>query len=613
MATIDEALELRAGGSRGPILVLYPVPPALVRRRPAWASRSPAATDRPWPRRSRGRRSAWIPSGRWRIHLEVETGLGRGGLAVADSSRRRAYPGDAGPRPGRGLDPFQAVEDAAITAAQLAALRGAAAAIAAAAGLDLPPRHVAASAALLTDGIVAYDGVRPGLAIYGLVPDELEPSRARHGRPGAAAAGPVAARPAGPGRGPAGRPRHQLRPTFRTARPSRIATLPAGLRRRLVARRCRTGPSALVRGRRVPLVGNVAMDAVMADVTDVPGRRSTRATSSCSSAAQGEERIVSRRWRGAHHELVGGRHRDVPPPASGVPCRGGAGRSADAHRAERVGLGSDRVWNGDICELEVDAIVNAANLSLWMSTGVGGALKRAGGDAIEFAAVRQAPVPLGGAIVTPAGNLAAKAVIHAVSLDRDRRTSGPVIDAAVRSAMARAREIGATSIAFPALGTGVGGFPLDEAARITVEAVRDELRRCPDIAHVIFALRGAAAYQAFERGAGRIDPAAPGDRPGGRRMSLPYEATEEQRDELVEQVAREIQMRGLTGPAVHFLEASRPYRAARRQRHALLRSGAARRVRGRPRLGQRDPGGRHRHRAAHRPARGVDEEIAWDA
>ena len=155
------------------------------------------------------------------------------------------------------------------------------------------------------------------------------------------------------------------------------------------------------------------------------------------------------------------------------------------------------LWNGDICDLEVDAIVNAANLSLWMSTGVGGALKRAGGDSIEFAAVRQAPVPLGGAIVTPAGKLAARAVIHAVSLDRERRTSGPVIEAAVRSAMARAREIGATSIAFPALGTGVGGFPLDEAARITVAAVRDELAVSPGIVNVIFALRGAAAYDAF--------------------------------------------------------------------------------------------------------------------
>ena len=167
------------------------------------------------------------------------------------------------------------------------------------------------------------------------------------------------------------------------------------------------------------------------------------------------------------------------------------------------------LWNGDICDLEVDAIVNPANLSLWMSTGVGGAIKRAGGDAIEFAAVRQAPVPLGGAIVTAAGSLAARAVIHAVSLDRDRRTSGPVIAAAVRSAMARARDIGATSIAFPALGTGVGGFPLEDGARITVETVREELAVSPGIEHVIFALRGAAAYEAFNlaiAGARPIEP-----------------------------------------------------------------------------------------------------------
>jgi O-acetyl-ADP-ribose deacetylase len=156
------------------------------------------------------------------------------------------------------------------------------------------------------------------------------------------------------------------------------------------------------------------------------------------------------------------------------------------------------LWNGDICDLEVDAIVNAANLSLWMSTGVGGAIKRAGGDSIEFAAVRQAPVPIGDAIVTPAGTLAARYVIHAVSIDRDRRTSAAIIDAAVRSSFARARENGVTSIAFPALGTGVGGFPLDEAATVTVRAVRDELPRSPSIQHVIFAMRGATAYHAFE-------------------------------------------------------------------------------------------------------------------
>jgi len=166
------------------------------------------------------------------------------------------------------------------------------------------------------------------------------------------------------------------------------------------------------------------------------------------------------------------------------------------------------LWNGDICDLEVDAIVNPANLSLWMSTGVAGEIKRAGGDAIEFAAVRQAPVELGEAIVTPAGSLAAKVVIHAVSLDRDRRTSGEIIDRAARSAIARAQELALASVAFPALGTGVGGYPLDEAARVTVRAVRDELTRSPAIDHVTFAMRGAAAYQAFERALAETSPSA---------------------------------------------------------------------------------------------------------
>ena len=157
------------------------------------------------------------------------------------------------------------------------------------------------------------------------------------------------------------------------------------------------------------------------------------------------------------------------------------------------------VWNGDICDLEVDAIVTPANGSLWMSTGVAGAIKRAGGDSIEFAAIRQAPVELGNAVVTTAGTLAARAVIHAVSLDRDRRTTAATLEAAVHSAMARAREIGATSIALPALGSGVGGFPLEEGARITVNTVRDELPASPTIGHVVFALRGAAAYEAFSQ------------------------------------------------------------------------------------------------------------------
>jgi len=165
------------------------------------------------------------------------------------------------------------------------------------------------------------------------------------------------------------------------------------------------------------------------------------------------------------------------------------------------------LWNGDICDLEVDAIVSPAATSLWMSTGVAGEIKRAGGDVIEFAAVRQGPARLGDAIVTPAGRLAARVVIHAVSLERDRRTSGPAIDAAARSAMRRAAELNLTSIAFPALGTGIGGFPLDDAARIAVEAVRDELSERPSsIEHVVFALRGAAAYEAFAKGLTATEP-----------------------------------------------------------------------------------------------------------
>jgi len=155
------------------------------------------------------------------------------------------------------------------------------------------------------------------------------------------------------------------------------------------------------------------------------------------------------------------------------------------------------LWNGDICVLEVDAIVCPASTSLWMSTGVGGALKRAGGDSIEFEAIRQAPAEVGSAVVTGAGQLAARYVIHAVSLDRDHHTSAEAIDGAARSAMSRARELGLSSVAVPALGTGVGGFPLDDAARIAVDAVRDELRQPSGIEHVVFALRGAAAYEAF--------------------------------------------------------------------------------------------------------------------
>lgn len=158
-----------------------------------------------------------------------------------------------------------------------------------------------------------------------------------------------------------------------------------------------------------------------------------------------------------------------------------------------------QLWNGDICDLEVDAIVNAATTNLWMSTGVGGALKRRGGDVIEYEAVRQGPVAVGSAVVTGPGSLACRYVIHAVSLGADRRTSGSAIDAATRAAIAAADRLGCSSIALPALGTGVGGYPLDDAAATTVAAVEAALRDTASVQLVIFALRGADAYNAFAR------------------------------------------------------------------------------------------------------------------
>ena len=158
-----------------------------------------------------------------------------------------------------------------------------------------------------------------------------------------------------------------------------------------------------------------------------------------------------------------------------------------------------QLWNGDICDLEVDAIVNAATTNLWMSTGVGGALKRRGGDVIEYEAVRQGPVSVGAAVVTGPGSLACHHVIHAVSLGPDRRTSGAAIDAAARAAIATADGLGCTSLAMPALGTGVGGYPLDDAAATTVAAVEGALATASSLQLVIFALRGAEAYNAFAR------------------------------------------------------------------------------------------------------------------
>jgi O-acetyl-ADP-ribose deacetylase (regulator of RNase III) len=119
------------------------------------------------------------------------------------------------------------------------------------------------------------------------------------------------------------------------------------------------------------------------------------------------------------------------------------------------------VVEGDITTLEVDAIANAANNHLWMGAGVAGAIKRAGGEEIEREAVVRGPIEAGDAVATGAGRLAAKHVIHGAVMGQDLRTSGELISLTTKRCLAVADEVGARSLALPAFGTGVGGFPLD--------------------------------------------------------------------------------------------------------------------------------------------------------
>lgn len=269
VATLDEALALRLGEVAGPIHVLYPIPPGGVGDA-ATNGLSVTIGDRASEESLLGA-VATLPAGTTAlaVHVEVETGLGRGGIAIAElAAAMERLTTAPGVRPTALWTHLQAPEDDQLTADQLARFEQASEVIRAA-GLVLA-RHVAASAGILAGTVPAYDGIRPGLAIYGLVPDELEP-----GSPGARAGAALRpalslhARPVRVADLPAGWG-ISYGPTFRTERPSRIATLPFGYGdgwSRALSNRA----EALVRGIRVPIVGRVAMDAVMVDVTDVPG------------------------------------------------------------------------------------------------------------------------------------------------------------------------------------------------------------------------------------------------------------------------------------------------------------------------------------------------------
>jgi O-acetyl-ADP-ribose deacetylase (regulator of RNase III) len=154
------------------------------------------------------------------------------------------------------------------------------------------------------------------------------------------------------------------------------------------------------------------------------------------------------------------------------------------------------VVEGDITQLGVDAIANAANDQLWMGMGVAGAIKRAGGEEIEREAMALGPIEVGDAVATGAGRLPARYVIHGAAMGQDLRTTAELVRRTTRRCLEVADELGLRSLALPAFGTGVGGFDVDECARIMVAAARAFEPRT--VERVVFAVFGSEAREAFE-------------------------------------------------------------------------------------------------------------------
>jgi len=164
----------------------------------------------------------------------------------------------------------------------------------------------------------------------------------------------------------------------------------------------------------------------------------------------------------------------------------------------KIGKTTFVVERGDITDAEVDAVVNAANSALWMGAGVAGAMKRKGGEVIEEEALRKGPIEIGEAVLTVAGNLPATHVIHAATMGKDLKTDPEKIAAATRSTLALAEKHKLQSIAFPALGSGVGGVPPTQCAQAMIPTVVQHLSRGnSSLVKILFVLYQDEAYKAF--------------------------------------------------------------------------------------------------------------------
>ena len=166
------------------------------------------------------------------------------------------------------------------------------------------------------------------------------------------------------------------------------------------------------------------------------------------------------------------------------------------------------IVDDDIAGQTTDAIVNAANNAFWMGSGVAGAIKSRGGPIIEDEAVAQGPVEPGECVITSAGRLAARHVIHAAVMGQDLKTSAWLIETATRNALRLAESNALVSIALPAFGTGVGGFPIAQCAHIMMKTVQSHAAAVTSLRLVRFVLFGGDAYHAFDRAAREIAGAA---------------------------------------------------------------------------------------------------------
>ncbi len=162
---------------------------------------------------------------------------------------------------------------------------------------------------------------------------------------------------------------------------------------------------------------------------------------------------------------------------------------------------------GDLTEMDVDAIVNAANNDLHLGGGVAGAIRRKGGEVIQRECDAIGSIPIGGAAITTGGNLRARHVIHAASMQLGGETTARALRSSTAHALRIAAERGLRSIAFPAVGTGIAAFSIPECARIMLREVVEHLKQPTSLEKICFVLFDAHALSEFEKVRAEMDAA----------------------------------------------------------------------------------------------------------